>query len=70
MVDIVEAPDLREEASKGLVVAGAIVDGASPVVSPLDHGARLQAVRTHLVDMIAVRARIRGRPVAEREEVL
>lgn len=70
MVDIVEAADLREEAGKGLVVAGSIVDGTGPVVGPLDHGARLQAVRTHLVDVIAIRARVRGRPVAEREEVL
>lgn len=43
---IIESTNLREEAGKGLIVVLAEVDGARPVVAPLDHGARSQPIRS------------------------
>lgn len=64
---IVQPSDLREESS---ISTGSVVDRSRPIVRPFDHRARFQAVRAHLVDVIAVGARIRLRPVAEREQIL
>lgn len=70
VMDIVQSSDLREEPSKGLVIGGPVVNRPCPVISPLDHSTGLQAVRAHLINVIAVRARQWLWPVAERQEVL
>lgn len=70
VMDVVETSNLGEESGKGFIVAGPVRDGAGPVVGPLDHRARLQSVRAHLVDVAAVCAGLGLGPVAEREQVL
>jgi hypothetical protein len=69
VVDVVETADLREEPGVGFVVVASVVDGACPVVAPLDHGAGFEAVGAHFVDVVAT-ARFHHRPVAEGEEIL
>lgn len=69
VMHIVQATDLREEPSKCFVVVLAIVDGPRPVVAPLDHGARLQSVRTDLVNVLVL-PQCQLWPVAERQQVL
>lgn len=66
---IVKAPDLREETGERLVVAAPEVDRSRPIVAPLDHRARLQAIRTHLVDVATDAVRDLW-PVAERQQIL
>lgn len=66
---VVQPTDLREKSRVSLVVVAAEIYRARPVVSPLNHRARLQAIRAHLVDVAAV-AWLHDRPVAEREQVL
>lgn len=69
VMDVVQPADLGEEPGERLVVLLTEADRARPVVAPLDHRARLQPVRAHLVDVVRV-ARQDLRPVAEREHVL
>lgn len=70
VMDIVQSSDLREEPSKGLVIGRPVVNRPCPVISPLDHSTGLQAVRAHLINVIAIRARQWLWPVAEGQEVL
>lgn len=44
VMHVIESTNLGEESSKGFVVVFTEVDGTCPVVAPLDHGARCQAV--------------------------
>jgi len=69
MMNIIESADLRKESSKGFIVVPAVVDGSSPVISPLYHGARLEAVATNFIEIVAL-AGNDGRPVTEGEQVL
>jgi len=69
MVDVVEASDLGEEAPERFVVALAERDGARPVVSPLDHRARLEEIGPNLVD-IGPLALVDDGPKAERKQEL
>lgn len=69
MMHIVESSDLREEPSERLIVLPPIVDRSRPIVTPLDHRARLQPIRAHLVNMTALPVR-NQRPVAERQHIL
>lgn len=66
---LVQSADLCEESGIRLVVAFAIVDGAGPVVAPLDHGTGFKSVSTHFVDVCAF-AWLRDGPVAEVQQVL
>ena len=68
-MDVVQATNLREETSVGFVVVASVVDGACPVVAPLDHGARFQTIRAHLVDIRAI-TRLHHWPVAEGQQIL
>lgn len=51
VMHVVKSTNLREESGKGFVVVFTEVDSTCPVVAPLDHGARCQAVRAanHMV---------------------
>lgn len=69
VMHIVQTSDLREEPGKRCVIAASEVNRTRPVIAPLDHGARLQAIRTHFVDIVAG-AIGDQRPVAERQQVL
>lgn len=69
VMDIVQSADLREETGVGLVVVFTEVDGAGPVVSPFNHGAGLQSIRSHLINVVAW-SRIWDWPVAEVQQVL
>lgn len=69
VMHVVETADLREEAGVGFIVVASVVDGTCPVVSPFDHGAGLEAVRSHFVDVVTA-AGLHHRPVAEGEQVL
>lgn len=66
---IVQSTDLREKSGERFVVAAPEVNCARPIVAPLDHRARLQAVRTHLVDVTALAVRNQW-PIAKRQQIL
>jgi len=69
VVDVVEASDLGEESPERFIVALAERDGARPVVSPLDHRARLEEIGPNLVD-IGPLALVDDGPKAERKQEL
>jgi len=69
VMNVVQAPDLREETGIGFVLVLPKVDCTRPVVAPFDHGAWLEAIRTHLVDVVSL-TRLQNWPVAETEQVL
>jgi hypothetical protein len=56
--------NLREESCIGLVVVAAVVDGSGPVVTPLDHSARFEHVRTNFVQVVSGSG-CNSRPVTE-----
>ena len=58
--------NLREESCIGLVVVAAVVDGSGPVVTPLDHRARFEHVRTNFVQVVSGSG-CNSRPVTEGE---
>lgn len=71
VMHIVQPSDLAEESRvRRVVVPRTVADRTRPIVGPLDHRARLQAIRTHLVDVAALRAGNRLRPITEREQIL
>lgn len=51
MMNIVQSTDLRKEAGECFVIRLTEIDGTRPIVAPFDHRARLQTVRTHLVNV-------------------
>lgn len=69
MMHIIEPSDLRKESGKRFIVALTEFDGTSPIVAPLNHCARLQAIRSHLVN---VTAHSIGNlwPITERQQIL
>lgn len=69
VVNVVQTANLREESSVGFVVVASEGDGTCPVVAPFNHGAGLETVRAHFVDVVALTS-CHDWPVAEGEQVL
>lgn len=69
MMNIVQSTNLGKECCKWLVIAAPVVDGTCPVVSPLNHGARFQAVAPYLIQVVPFPC-LNGWPVAKCQQIL
>ncbi len=69
MMHVVQSAHLREESGERFVVVAAEINGASPVVSPLDHGSRLQSVAPYFVN-VRTGPVLDFRPITERQQKL
>lgn len=69
VMDVVKSTDLREETAVSLMALLSVVDRTSPIVAPLNHRARLQSVRSHFIDVVAL-SWFNQWPIAERQQIL